>query len=224
MNLIRTYNREVGVAATIALLNLVLLIYARGFFSRGEFCRSFPRECAGSGDIAGHAACDSCRADRYLRWIHVCSLQRHRRYGSQARGVKHGKRARGLPCRRRVWGNQWWFDRLSSRSFDCRHPGDNDRSARRPAMDDPGLMGRRFAPRLSIAWLDAGRIHGDDIRAGPGVTTDGCRRTPLLACRQGDLCHRLQRRCRRPGGNQNETSGVLCVHSNRSPHRVGRGE
>jgi rhamnose transport system permease protein len=41
MNLIRTYNREVGVAATIALLNLVLLIYARGFFSRENFADLF---------------------------------------------------------------------------------------------------------------------------------------------------------------------------------------
>ena len=37
MNLIRTYNREVGVAATIVLLNLVLLFYARGYFSRENF-------------------------------------------------------------------------------------------------------------------------------------------------------------------------------------------
>ena len=41
MNLIRTYNREVGVAATIALLNLVLLIYARGYFSRENFADLF---------------------------------------------------------------------------------------------------------------------------------------------------------------------------------------
>lgn len=41
MNLIRTYNREVGVAATIVLLNLVLLIYARGYFSRENFADLF---------------------------------------------------------------------------------------------------------------------------------------------------------------------------------------
>lgn len=41
MTLIRTYNREVGVAATIALLNLVLLIYARGYFSRENFADLF---------------------------------------------------------------------------------------------------------------------------------------------------------------------------------------
>jgi rhamnose transport system permease protein len=41
MNLIRTYNREVSVAATIALLNLVLLIYARGYFSRENFADLF---------------------------------------------------------------------------------------------------------------------------------------------------------------------------------------
>jgi rhamnose transport system permease protein len=41
MNLIRTYNREVGVAATIALLNLVLMIYARGYFSRENFADLF---------------------------------------------------------------------------------------------------------------------------------------------------------------------------------------
>ena len=41
MNLIRTYNREVGVAATIALLNLVLLITARGYFSRENFADLF---------------------------------------------------------------------------------------------------------------------------------------------------------------------------------------
>src|SRR3954447_22942990 len=41
MNLIRTYNREVGVAATIVLLNIGLLIYARGFFSRENFADLF---------------------------------------------------------------------------------------------------------------------------------------------------------------------------------------
>src|SRR3954468_4458561 len=41
MNLIRTYNREVGVAATIVLLNLVLFIYARGYFSRENFADLF---------------------------------------------------------------------------------------------------------------------------------------------------------------------------------------
>ena len=41
MDFIRTYNREVGVAATIALLNLVLLIYARGYFSRENFADLF---------------------------------------------------------------------------------------------------------------------------------------------------------------------------------------
>src|SRR6516165_6779772 len=41
MNLIRTYNREVGVAATIVLLNLVLLIHARGYFSRENFIDLF---------------------------------------------------------------------------------------------------------------------------------------------------------------------------------------
>src|SRR3954451_7288181 len=41
MNLIRTYNREVGVAATIALLNVVLLINARGYFSRENFADLF---------------------------------------------------------------------------------------------------------------------------------------------------------------------------------------
>ena len=41
MNLIRTYNREVGVGATIALLNLVLLVYARGYFSRENFADLF---------------------------------------------------------------------------------------------------------------------------------------------------------------------------------------
>lgn len=41
MNLIRTYNREIGVAATIALLNLVLLINARGYFSRENFADLF---------------------------------------------------------------------------------------------------------------------------------------------------------------------------------------
>jgi rhamnose transport system permease protein len=41
MNLIRTYNREIGVAATIALLNIVLLINARGYFSRENFTDLF---------------------------------------------------------------------------------------------------------------------------------------------------------------------------------------
>ena len=41
MNLIRTYNREAGVAATIALLNVVLLIYARGYFSWENFADLF---------------------------------------------------------------------------------------------------------------------------------------------------------------------------------------
>ena len=41
MNLIRTYNREVGVAATIAILNFVLLFYARGYFSRENFADLF---------------------------------------------------------------------------------------------------------------------------------------------------------------------------------------
>jgi rhamnose transport system permease protein len=41
MNLIRTYNREAGVAATIVLLNLVLLIYARGYFTRENFADLF---------------------------------------------------------------------------------------------------------------------------------------------------------------------------------------
>jgi rhamnose transport system permease protein len=41
MNVIRTYNREFGVAATIALLNLVLLFYARGYFSRENFADLF---------------------------------------------------------------------------------------------------------------------------------------------------------------------------------------
>ena len=41
MNLIRTYNREVGVAATIVLLNLVLLVYARAYFSRENFADLF---------------------------------------------------------------------------------------------------------------------------------------------------------------------------------------
>src|SRR5579864_3381567 len=41
MNFIRTNNREVGVAATIVLLNLVLLIYARGYFSRENFVDLF---------------------------------------------------------------------------------------------------------------------------------------------------------------------------------------
>src|SRR5947209_16987530 len=41
MNLIRTYSREAAVAATIVLLNLVLLIYARGFFSRENFADLF---------------------------------------------------------------------------------------------------------------------------------------------------------------------------------------
>lgn len=41
MNLIRTYNREFGVAATIALLNFVLLFYARGYFSRENFADLF---------------------------------------------------------------------------------------------------------------------------------------------------------------------------------------
>jgi rhamnose transport system permease protein len=41
MNLIRTYNREIGVAATIVLLNLVLLIYARGYFSGENFADLF---------------------------------------------------------------------------------------------------------------------------------------------------------------------------------------
>ena len=41
MKLFRTYNREVGVAATIALLNLVLLIHAPGYFSRENFVDLF---------------------------------------------------------------------------------------------------------------------------------------------------------------------------------------
>src|SRR5947207_3644414 len=41
MKLIRTYSREIGVAATIALLNLVLLINARGYFSRENFADLF---------------------------------------------------------------------------------------------------------------------------------------------------------------------------------------
>jgi|SRR5215813_6414613 len=41
MNLIRTYNREIGVAVTIVLLNLVLLINARGYFSRENFADLF---------------------------------------------------------------------------------------------------------------------------------------------------------------------------------------
>jgi len=41
MNLLRTYSREAGVAATIALLNVVLLIYARGYFSRENFADLF---------------------------------------------------------------------------------------------------------------------------------------------------------------------------------------
>src|SRR6516165_4097420 len=41
MNLIRTYNREAGVAATIVLLNLVLLIYAWGYFTRENFADLF---------------------------------------------------------------------------------------------------------------------------------------------------------------------------------------
>jgi rhamnose transport system permease protein len=41
MHLIRTYNREIGVAATIALLNIVLLINARGYFSRENFTDLF---------------------------------------------------------------------------------------------------------------------------------------------------------------------------------------
>jgi rhamnose transport system permease protein len=41
MNLIRTYNREIGVAVTIVLLNLVLLMNARGYFSRENFADLF---------------------------------------------------------------------------------------------------------------------------------------------------------------------------------------
>jgi rhamnose transport system permease protein len=41
MNLIRKYNRELGVAATIALLNVVLLMNARGYFSRENFTDLF---------------------------------------------------------------------------------------------------------------------------------------------------------------------------------------
>jgi len=41
MNLIRTYNREIGVAATIALLNLVLVMNAPGYFSRENFADLF---------------------------------------------------------------------------------------------------------------------------------------------------------------------------------------
>jgi rhamnose transport system permease protein len=41
MNLIRTYSREAGVAATIVLLNLVLLMNARGYFSRENFIDLF---------------------------------------------------------------------------------------------------------------------------------------------------------------------------------------
>ena len=41
MNLIRRYNQEVGVAATIALLNLVLFFHARGYFSRENFADLF---------------------------------------------------------------------------------------------------------------------------------------------------------------------------------------
>ncbi len=41
MNLIRRYNREVGVAATIVLLNVVLLLNAREYFSRENFTDIF---------------------------------------------------------------------------------------------------------------------------------------------------------------------------------------
>jgi rhamnose transport system permease protein len=41
MNLIRTYSREIGVATTIALLNIVLHINARGYFSRENFTDLF---------------------------------------------------------------------------------------------------------------------------------------------------------------------------------------
>jgi rhamnose transport system permease protein len=41
MNLIRTYNREISVAATIALLNIVLLFNAPGYFSRENFTDLF---------------------------------------------------------------------------------------------------------------------------------------------------------------------------------------
>src|SRR5579862_6258188 len=41
MNVIRKYNREAGVAATIVLLNLVLLMNARGYFSRENFADLF---------------------------------------------------------------------------------------------------------------------------------------------------------------------------------------
>jgi rhamnose transport system permease protein len=41
MDLIRRYNREIGVAATIALLNLVLLMNARAYFSRENFTDLF---------------------------------------------------------------------------------------------------------------------------------------------------------------------------------------
>jgi rhamnose transport system permease protein len=41
MNLVRTYNREIGVAATIAFLNLVLFINARAYFSVENFADLF---------------------------------------------------------------------------------------------------------------------------------------------------------------------------------------
>jgi rhamnose transport system permease protein len=41
MNLIRRYNQEIGVAATIVLLNVVLLMNARGYFSRENFTDLF---------------------------------------------------------------------------------------------------------------------------------------------------------------------------------------
>lgn len=41
MSLIRAYNREIGVAATIAILNVVLLLHARAFFSSENFVDLF---------------------------------------------------------------------------------------------------------------------------------------------------------------------------------------